>query len=136
VPGASLCQNILIIDDNEGVRDILIAALRARGYEAIGAQNGRDAIEKLARLDGATLIFLDLMMPVLNGWDVLEIWQKDPSFAKNRVVTISAVNLHSRTDAPIPRNTVGTLKKPFTFQSVYSYVLKYCGPSARAGAHA
>jgi CheY-like chemotaxis protein len=135
VSGEALCQNILITDDNEGIREALITALRTRGYNAIGACNGRDAIEKLARLNGPTLIFLDLMMPVLNGWDVLETWQKDPAFSKNRVVTISAVNLRSRADAPIPKNTAGTLQKPVTFSSVYAYVQKFCGPSVTDGVH-
>jgi CheY-like chemotaxis protein len=131
-----LCRNILITDDNEGVREALVSALRARGYNAVGAVNGRDAIKKLSGLKEPTLIFLDLMMPVLNGWDVLEAWQKDPAFAHNRVVTISAVNLRSRTDAPIPKNTSGTLQKPVTFQSVYSFVQKYCGPALKSAPRA
>ena len=126
----SLCRNILITDDNESIREALISGLRSRGYNATGARNGRDAIEKLAKLTGPTLIFLDLMMPVLNGWDVLNVWQKDPAFAQNHVVTVSAVNLRSRADAPIPKNTAGTLQKPVSFQSVYSFVQKYCGSPA------
>lgn len=125
-----LCQNILITDDNDGVREALIAALKNQGYAATGARNGRDAIAKLSALTGPTLIFLDLMMPVLSGWDVLEVWSKDPSFTQNKVVTISAVNLKSRSDARIPRNTVDRLQKPLAFKSVFDLVQKYCGPSA------
>ena len=127
---SNLCRNILITDDNDGVREALIAALKSHGYAAIGARNGQDAIEKLAKMPGPTLIFLDLMMPVLDGWSVLEVWNKDPAFAENRVVTISAVNLKSRADARIPRNTVGRLQKPLTFKSVFDLVQKYCGSAA------
>ena len=49
---AGLCQNILITDDNDGIREALVAALRAQGYNVIGARNGRDAIAKLASLTG------------------------------------------------------------------------------------
>ncbi len=126
----NLCRNILITDDNDGVREALIAALSSHGYAATGARNGRDAIEKLSKMPGPTLIFLDLMMPVLDGWSVLEVWNKDPAFSENRVVTISAVNLKSRTDARIPRNTVGRLQKPLTFKSVFELVQKYCGSAA------
>lgn len=126
----SSCQNILITDDNDGVREALIAALKSHGYAATGARNGRDAIEKLKSLHGPTLIFLDLMMPVLDGWSVLEVWNREPAFSENRVVTISAVNLKSRTDARIPRNTVGRLQKPLTFKSVFDLVQKYCGPAS------
>lgn len=132
----SECQNILITDDNDGVREALISALAARGYQAQGARNGRDAISKLASMSGPTLIFLDLMMPIMSGWDVLEVWNKDPAFAQNRVVTISAVNLKSRSDARIPRNTVDRLQKPLTFKSVLALVQKYCGPAIRASSEA
>lgn len=121
------CKNILIADDNDGVREALIAALKARGYDAVGARNGKDAIAKLSALDGPTLIFLDLMMPVLDGWEVLKVWNKDPNFARNPVVTISAVNLSSRLDARVPQNTVGRLQKPLTFKSVYELVKTHCG---------
>lgn len=127
--GDALCRNILITDDNDGVRDALIAALKSHGYAAVGARNGKDAISKLATLEGPTLIFLDLMMPVLDGWEVLEVWSKDQRFALNKVVTISAVNLKSRTDARIPRNTVDRLQKPLTFKSVFQLVQKFCGPA-------
>jgi CheY-like chemotaxis protein len=127
---SNTCCSILIADDNDGVREALISALKSQGSAAVGARNGRDAIEKLSQLPGPTLIFLDLMMPVLDGWSALEAWNKDPAFSENRVVTISAVNLKSRTDARIPRNTVGRLQKPLTFKSVFELVQKYCGASA------
>lgn len=133
---SSLCQNILITDDNDGVRDALIAALKAHGYQAIGARNGKEAISKLSGFNGPTLIFLDLMMPVLDGWQVLEAWNHDPLFAQNKVVTISAVNLKSRADAKIPKNTVDRLQKPLTFKSVYQIVQKFCGPSPSNGVNA
>jgi CheY-like chemotaxis protein len=134
VPETSRCQNILITDDNEGIRETLVTALKSQGYNAIGACNGREALTKLASLQGPTLIFLDLMMPVLNGWDALEVWNKDPSFSKNRVVTVSAVNFESRTDARIPQNTVARLQKPIEFNRVLDLAKKYCG-SAPKDAH-
>lgn len=129
------CQSILITDDNDGVREALIAALRAKGYRAHGARNGRDAIAQLKKLPGPTLIFLDLMMPVMTGWDVLEVWNRDPAFAQNKVVTISAVNFEARADARVPRNTVDRLQKPLTFRSVSQIVQKYCGAAAQASLH-
>ncbi|RYZ70280.1 MAG: response regulator [Proteobacteria bacterium] len=128
-PGTSFepCLSILIADDNDGVREALVAALRSRGYLATGARNGKDAIQKLATMPGPTLIFMDLMMPVMNGWEALEIWSRDPAFSKNKIVTISAVNLKSRLDARIPKNTVGSLQKPLTVKSVFTLVQEFCG---------
>ena len=128
----NLCHNILIADDSDGTREALIAALRAQGYIAIGARNGKEAFEKLSKLDGATLIFMDLMMPVMDGWQVLEKMSAMPSFANNKVVTISAVAPGTRTDARAIKNTVGRIQKPLAFKQVLQLVQKYVGrPGAR-----
>lgn len=128
----SSCQSILIVDDNHGVREALIAALRSKGYAARGAANGKEAISTLKSLDAPTLIFMDLMMPVMDGWDSLEKLSKLPQFDENVVVTISAVNLKSRQDARIPVNAVANLQKPLSFKQVLELVHRYCVlPAAR-----
>ncbi len=130
MPESLLCQNILIADDNDGTREALIAALKAQGYRATGARNGKDAFEKLAQLNGPSLIFMDLMMPVMDGWEVLNKMSSDPAFALNKVVTISAVNPGTRVDAKVARNTVGSLPKPLSFKSVLALVQQFCGEPA------
>lgn len=128
-PQTTVCQSLLIVDDNHGVREALISALRARGYQAHGASNGKEAIQTLRTLKSPTLVFMDLMMPVMDGWDSLEKLAEYPELASNVVVTVSAVNLKSRDDARIPVSAVANLQKPISFKQVLDLVHKYCGPS-------
>jgi CheY-like chemotaxis protein len=131
-PQSSQCNSLLIVDDNHGVREALISALRSKGYQARGAANGKEALLTLMTLKAPTLVFMDLMMPVMDGWDSLEHLSLAPEFEDTVVVTISAVNLKSRDDARIPVNAVANLQKPLSFKKVLELVHKYCGESNSA----
>lgn len=130
------CQSLLIVDDNHGVREALIAALNAKGYTARGAANGKDAIATLKNLKAPTLIFMDLMMPVMDGWESLELLNQSPEFSESIVVTISAVNLKSRQDARIPMNAVANLQKPLSLKQVLQLVQRYCGSATTVSSQA
>lgn len=64
--------NVIVVDDDESVRDVVARALREEGYEVITAANGRAALEYTAR-KSFDLVFLDLMMPGMHGLDVLTL---------------------------------------------------------------
>ena len=62
-------HRILVIDDEEMIRESLVEFLDEHGYEAVPAVDGRDALRKLANSSPRPcLILLDLMMPVMDGW--------------------------------------------------------------------
>lgn len=63
-------STILVIEDEETVRRFLAINLKARGYDVIEAENGRQGLE-LMRSVGPSLVLLDVRMPDLNGWEVL-----------------------------------------------------------------
>src|SRR5215470_13657395 len=69
-----LNYNVLIVDDDTGIRDLLEGLLEEEGYNVATARNGREALELLRkRADlGPHVILLDLMMPVLDGYAVME----------------------------------------------------------------
>ena len=62
---------VLIADDNPDILILLRTNLRAAGYESLEAGNGQIALERIAE-DKPDIVLLDLMMPVLDGWGVLE----------------------------------------------------------------
>ncbi|AZZ36642.1 hypothetical protein CIK05_07510 [Bdellovibrio sp. qaytius] len=70
-------KSILIIDDDDGIREILEIAFALEGYSVTTAAHGLQAIETLSHSTHFGLILLDLMMPKMNGWEFIEAFQKN-----------------------------------------------------------
>jgi phosphoserine phosphatase RsbU/P len=80
---------ILVVDDNELNRDLLSRRLRRDGHIVVVAEHGRAALDRLAQ-QPFDLVLLDIMMPELTGYEVLEIMKGDASLAHIPVVMITA----------------------------------------------
>ena len=82
---------VLVVDDEDTIRDTLVEILAANGYVAVGATDGEDALRKL-RAPGEhwSLILLDLTMPVMDGATFRDEQRRDPALASIPVVVISA----------------------------------------------
>jgi CheY-like chemotaxis protein len=99
---------ILIVDDDEGIREVLAESLELEGYRVQVCVNGADALARLR--DGARpdLILLDLMMPVMDGWQFRREQLADARLAQIPVVVITAAGtLREQIDAR------HVLRKPF-----------------------
>lgn len=70
---------ILIVDDDKEIVQLLEIYARNEGYEPLTAYNGKDAITKLNTMPDISLVILDLMMPEMNGMDVIRQVRKDSS---------------------------------------------------------
>ncbi|HMI85566.1 MAG TPA: response regulator [Polyangiaceae bacterium] len=81
---------ILIVEDDDDIREALTQILELEGYVVREAANGREALEISAREPVPSLILLDLMMPVMDGWQFRSEQLKDPTLSKIPVVVISA----------------------------------------------
>lgn len=81
---------ILAVDDEPDIRFLLESAL-SDSYEVVTAQDGRDALLKFPTVE-PDLIILDLMMPEMDGWEVLKKLRSEPSSAKTPVILLSALN--------------------------------------------
>ncbi len=82
---------ILIVDDDLDIREILAETLVDQGYDVITAANGRDALALVRRLPTPpSVILLDLMMPVLDGYGFLEERSKDPKLAAIPIAVVTA----------------------------------------------
>lgn len=69
-------KSILVVDDDEGIREILQMAFMTEGYSVTTAANGKEALDILSHSPHYGLILLDLMMPKMNGWEFVEAFQK------------------------------------------------------------
>ncbi len=81
---------ILIIEDDEPIRTILGEILRDAGYETAQAANGREALELLDHGCQPSLILLDIMMPVMDGWEFARALHERPELADTPLCVLTA----------------------------------------------
>jgi serine phosphatase RsbU (regulator of sigma subunit) len=82
---------LLVVDDNEANRDLLLRRLERQGYAVATAVNGRDALDQLAAAPFDVML-LDIMMPEFNGYQVLERLRDDTGLPAVRVIMLSALD--------------------------------------------
>ena len=81
---------LLVIDDDEDLRETLCDALTDAGFVVSCAANGREALDTLAAGPRPDIILLDLLMPVMNGWQFCQARKMDPELAAIPVIAMSA----------------------------------------------
>lgn len=113
-------ERVLLVEDDADVRSTLAGFLQQEGYQVITAENGREGLAKLENAKPG-LVLLDLMMPVMNGWEFLDEKNHLSQFSRVPVLVISAVpgNPH------IP-GALGFLKKPVDLDRLMDFVELYC----------
>ncbi len=105
-------DRVLVVDDNEVNRDLLARRLQRQGYEVETASNGFEALEMMSSMS-LDLVLLDIMMPQMNGYQVLETLKADPALRHIPVVMISAVNDIDSIVRCIELGAEDYLSKPF-----------------------
>jgi CheY-like chemotaxis protein len=119
-------MRILLVDDDLSIRTALAEILEDEGYHVVGAANGQEALRYLQQQkDAPCLILLDLMMPIMNGWDFRREQQQDPQLASIPVVVISADNSVPQKAASLA--ATGYLQKPIDLERLIATVSQYCG---------
>ncbi len=84
--------SVLVVDDDQAIREVIAEVLRDEGYDVVCAENGAAAMQELSKERRPDLVLLDLMMPVMSGWEVLEQLQADGMLSRIPVVVVSAMN--------------------------------------------
>jgi DNA-binding response OmpR family regulator len=112
---------ILIVDDNPDILFLLRTSLRAAGFDTEEALNGRIALERIAYRK-PDLVLLDLMMPILDGWGVLEALGDRAD--RPPVIVVSALEAKASKDRAANYSVAGYVTKPFNFKQLVSAVRK------------
>jgi two-component system, sensor histidine kinase ChiS len=103
---------LLVVDDIEANRDVLSRRLQRQGYVVATAENGREALEKL-HAQSFDLVLLDILMPEMNGYEVLEHLKADESLRHIPVIMITALNELDSAVRCIEMGAEDYLPKPF-----------------------
>jgi CheY-like chemotaxis protein len=110
------------VEDDRDMREMMAQMLTLEGFDAGTAANGHDALHYLRQGDLPELILLDLMMPVMDGWEFRRIQQEDPDLASLPVIVLSALD-------PTRAAEFGDavfLTKPLDFDRLLGLVRQYC----------
>jgi adenylate cyclase len=111
--GAAIASaNLLIVDDNDLNRDMLTRRLGRLGYKVSCAENGIEAL-KLLRTRSFDLLLLDIIMPVMDGFEVLEELKAEPLLRDIPVIVLSASNQIDHVVKCIQKGATDYLSKPF-----------------------
>lgn len=116
------CRVILIVEDDQNLRDSLQMVLEAEGYHVLTASNGKEALELLPKLEPPGLILLDLTMPVMSGLEFLEAFCVHSS-SSIPVIVVSAVAEVTE----IPKFVTAVVHKPYDIDFLLGLVRKHCG---------
>lgn len=116
---------VLVVDDDKSVCDIISGELGGQGYTTAVAGNGREALDYLKTCACRPgLILLDLMMPVMTGWEFRKAQQSDPELAAIPVAIITGMpGLETKAEAI---GAVDVLCKPSRVEELTSLVSRFC----------
>jgi CheY-like chemotaxis protein len=116
--------DVLIVEDDYDIREVLTEVLLVQGYRAVGAAHGREALDLLRERCRPRLVLLDLMMPVMSGWQFADEKRADPSLASIPVVVVSADgDLKNKAESI---GADGWLRKPVEIDALLEVLRRYC----------
>jgi len=121
---------ILVVDDHDAARAAAAALLSSTGYDVVQAPNGRDALALLATGTRPDLILLDLMMPVMDGWEFMKRQRRDRQLCTIPTIVVSAVASHDPRCLEMP--VVRLVSKPYSRDQLMAAIQAEISPSAIA----
>jgi|GEM_PF-350142 len=124
---AAASPRVLVVDDDQFIRDCVRQALEEEGYDVIAAEHGRAALEYLERLQRAgqrqpALILLDMRMPVMDGWAFARRYRALPVDHAPIVIVTAAADAAGRAEQI---GADGVLAKPFDLDELVVLVRRY-----------
>src|SRR5262249_19727562 len=121
-----MAPKILVIEDREYVRQVMVAVLVDAGYVAVGLPSAITALERLAEIR-PQMILLDMEMPGMNGREFLLRLRAIPRWAEPPVLIVSG---YGETSPPSPdRPGIAVLAKPFDNTTLIDLVGRMAGPA-------
>ena len=115
---AKLASVVLVVEDEAESRDTLRELLELEGYQVETASNGKAALELLETIEPC-VVLLDLFMPVMDGWQVINRLRTDGRLGKMNVLVITSAGHRAPSDLPV-------LQKPINIDRLISTLEAVC----------
>ncbi len=117
-------KKILIVEDNESNRLLLYHVLKNQGHEVIEAKDGKEGIEK-AEEYMPDLIFMDLQLPLLDGFTAIKMLKNDPKTKHIKIIALTAFAMKGDKDMIIETGADDYIAKPIDTRRLVEIVNKF-----------
>ena len=115
-----MIHTVLVVEDEKELREMMRDTLELNGYAVVTAEHGQDALAKLSAIEHLCLVILDLIMPVMDGWDFVTKLRQQSGLAAVPVV------VHTSVAQQAPAGVTRVVQKPLMFDRLLSIVREYC----------
>jgi CheY-like chemotaxis protein len=112
---------VLVVEDDADIRECVKMILEQEGFEVVTAANGAEAEEELEHIGCPCLMLLDLMMPVMSGWELLEHLRDKGTLDKGLHVVVVSASPTIGVDG-----AVAVVKKPVKLDKLIETVRRWC----------
>ena len=119
-----LSKRVLVVDDNQDSRELVVKVLKNRGYEMIEAADGEEAVEK-AVAEMPDLILLDISIPKLNGYEVARILKGKEGFKDIPIVALTAHAMKGDRMKALEAGCEGYISKPINIRELAAQVKSF-----------
>ena len=114
-------QCVLVVDDDPSIRILLLSLFRHHGYQMLEARNGQEALSQM-RAGTPDLVVMDLVMPVMSGWEVLRERAADPALLRIPMVVVTASDIGKVLVDVVDKHICAVVAKPFDLDTVLATV--------------
>ncbi|PKB71767.1 MAG: hypothetical protein BZY87_03925 [SAR202 cluster bacterium Io17-Chloro-G6] len=112
---------VLVVDDEQGIVDLLVENLSDNGFDVISATNGASALVLIYR-ERPDIVLLDLMIPVVNGYEVLRELRANPTMKNLPVILLTAVSPAEGKEAAIQLGANRFVNKPWKLDAILQLI--------------
>jgi two-component system cell cycle response regulator DivK len=119
-----LSKKILVVDDNQDSRELVVKVLKNRGYQMIEAVDGEDALEKAAA-ENPDLILMDISIPKINGYEVTRRLKSQVNFKNTPIIALTAHAMKGDREKALEAGCDGYISKPINIHEIPDQIQSY-----------
>jgi len=121
---SGLPKKILIVDDNQDSRELVVKILKTRGYQTIEAVDGEEALEK-AVAERPDLILMDRSLPKIDGYEVTRRLKNRDEFKNIPIVALTAHAMRGEREKALEAGCEGYISKPINVRELPELIMSY-----------
>jgi len=126
--GKGSASKILVVEDNQDNREMVVKVLKFNGYEVIEAVDGEEGIEK-AKTEAPALILLDIYLPKMDGYEVAKRLKGDTGLRDIPVIALTAHAMKGNREQALAAGCDGYISKPIDIRELPKQIEQFLRPN-------